>query len=75
MATCDVQALLDSGAALADLTAEEASTLRIAILASIAGKTGADIQTLIDNGAAFADLTEEEFQTLKLQMLCEWSTP
>lgn len=75
MATCDVQALLDSAAGFSDLTEEQAATLRLRLLASIAGKSESDIQTLLANAAAFSDLTQQEFETLKLQMLCEWSTP
>lgn len=73
MATCDTQALLDSAAGFSDVTDEEAATLRLALLAAIAGKTEADIQTLLTAGSDFADMTEEQQQTLKLQMLCEWS--
>lgn len=75
MASCDVQTLADSAACFDCLSPGEQDTVRLSLLASIAGKTAADIQTLLDSGAAFADLTEEEFRTLKLQMLCEWSTP
>lgn len=72
MASCDVQALLNSAVCFDCLSDGAKQTVELVLLSQIAGVSNP--QTLLSSAACFDCLSDGLKETVELQLLCDWSS-
>lgn len=74
MATCDVPALLSSGACFCGATVSPVKLAELSLLCGIARALDpmavCDLPTLLEQGKCFCKVTKNPFEIAKLQLLC-----